>query len=97
MEEKPAHIRLIEERTGRECISRKYGRGGWFLDPKTNDLYKYVSSQYWAYTREGNLRDGRVRSWANTMKITYMNYGSHNIPEYIYRIVIGRSLKWKNI
>ena len=89
MNKKPAHIRLIEERTGRKCISRKYGRGGWFLDPKTNELYKHIPSQRWAYTREGNLRDGRIRSWANTVKITPMNYASHNIPKYIRQIMEG--------
>ena len=96
-EEKPAHIRFIEEKTGRKHISRKYGKGGWFVDPKTNDLYKHIPTQYWAYTSEGNLRDGRVRSWANSVKMTWHNYCSHNIPKYIWQGVLeknGRSRHW---
>jgi|TARA_Y100000310_G_C20634372_1_gene790398 hypothetical protein len=93
IKEKPAHVRIVEEKMGYEYISRRYGKGGWFLDPDTNELYKYIPTYFWPFTREGNLRDGRVRSWGNTTKITMMNYLSHNIPEYIYQIVVGKSLK----
>jgi len=89
-EEKPGFVQVLEDR-GYEFLSRRYGVGGWFF--KNNDLYKRTATQYWAHTAEGNLRDGRVRSWARLTKITRYNYLSHYIPPYIYKEVIGRSLR----
>ena len=94
---KPEHIYKIEEKTGLIYISRKYGKGGWFVDPKTNELYLQTARQYWEYTPQRNLRDGRVRSWERLAKMTWQNYHSYNIPKYIWQGVLeknGRSRHW---